>query len=96
MRKSGQNRPIRRAGAGIRQKSRACISALSFIAALGFSVCAFAASCKNYATCEDAVIAWCAGEHPRADGDHDGIPCENVCSSKAQVDTIREKIGCKK
>ena len=57
---------------------------------------AVAQSCKDYATCREAVIAWCAGEHPRADGDGDGIPCENVCKSKAQVDQIKKEIGCDK
>ena len=53
-----------------------------------------AARCADYRTCEQAVAAWCAGRHPRADGDNDGIPCENVCRSKAQVDAIRARIGC--
>jgi hypothetical protein len=60
------------------------------------SVSAFAASCKNFVTCEEAVIAWCQGIHPRADGDGDGIPCENVCKSKAQVDEIKKRISCTK
>ncbi len=54
------------------------------------------ASCKSYKSCREAVEAWCAGRHPRADGDHDGIPCENVCHSKAEVDQIMATIGCKK
>ncbi|MEN0001078.1 MAG: excalibur calcium-binding domain-containing protein, partial [Pseudomonadota bacterium] len=41
-----------------------------------------AATCKQYSSCEQAVRNWCAGNHPRADGDNDGIPCENVCPSK--------------
>lgn len=55
---------------------------------------AHAARCKDYRTCEQAVINWCAGRHPRADGDNDGIPCENVCRSLAQVNRIRQQIGC--
>ncbi|UHD47906.1 hypothetical protein LUX29_18240 [Aureimonas altamirensis] len=36
---------------------------------------------------------WCDG-YSGADRDNDGIPCENVCRSKAEVDEIREEIGC--
>lgn len=70
--------------------------ALIFVLTLSISVGAFAASCKNYETCEEAVIAWCTGEHPGADRDKDGIPCENVCKSKEQVERIKEEIECKK
>lgn len=52
------------------------------------------ASCKSYNTCQQAVINWCAGRHNRADGDGDGIPCENVCRSRAQVIEIMRRIGC--
>ena len=55
---------------------------------------AYAASCKSYGSCREAVIAWCAGQHPRADGDNDGIPCENVCRSRADVVAIMAEIGC--
>jgi hypothetical protein len=36
-------------------------------------------TCKSVSTCEEAVELWCGG-YSRADGDGDGIPCENVCS----------------
>ncbi|TKT83056.1 excalibur calcium-binding domain-containing protein [Aquamicrobium sp. LC103] len=52
-----------------------------------------ARSCKQVSSCEEAVELWCGG-YRRADGDGDGIPCENVCSSKEEVDRIREEIGC--
>ncbi len=55
---------------------------------------AFAARCADYSNCREAVIAWCEGKHPRADGDGDGIPCENVCKSRAQVEAIKKEIGC--
>jgi hypothetical protein len=55
-----------------------------------------AASCKSYRTCGQAVKAWCAGKHPRADGDGDGIPCENVCKSKKKVAAEKKKISCTK
>ena len=50
-------------------------------------------SCKAVSTCEEAVEMWCGG-YSRADGDGDGIPCENVCSSRSQVESIKGKIGC--
>ena len=53
-----------------------------------------AARCTDYSSCRQAVIAWCAGNHPRADGDDDGIPCENVCGSRADVLAIMAEISC--
>jgi hypothetical protein len=50
-------------------------------------------SCKAASTCREAVIMWCNG-YSRADGDDDGIPCENVCRSRAQVDAIKNEIDC--
>lgn len=52
-----------------------------------------ARSCKQVSSCEEAVILWCSG-YRRADGDNDGIPCENVCSTLEQVNEIRRVIGC--
>lgn len=67
----------------------------TFILALFLSTTsAQAATCKSYSTCQQAVKNWCEGSHPRADGDGDGIPCENVCKSLADVQKIRKKIGC--
>ncbi|MCP1199835.1 hypothetical protein [Notoacmeibacter sp. MSK16QG-6] len=57
---------------------------------------AMAVRCKDYANCRQAVENWCAGLHPRADGDNDGIPCENVCSSREQVERIMAEIGCRR
>lgn len=50
-------------------------------------------SCKAVSSCEEAVEMWCSG-YSRADGDDDGIPCENICYSREQVDQIRSRIGC--
>lgn len=52
-----------------------------------------ARTCKQVASCEEAVQIWCDG-YSRADADKDGIPCENICHSKEQVDEIRDRIGC--
>lgn len=54
-----------------------------------------ATSCKSARTCRDAVILWCGG-YSRADADADGIPCENVCRTLAQVEPIKKEIGCEK
>ncbi|MDH6269358.1 hypothetical protein M2360_004786 [Rhizobium sp. SG_E_25_P2] len=50
-------------------------------------------SCKQMSSCEEAVTLWCAG-YRRADGDNDGIPCENVCHSIEQVEEIVSRQGC--
>ncbi len=50
-------------------------------------------TCKSVSSCEEAVRLWCGG-YSRADGDNDGIPCENVCRSLAQVEEIKAQIGC--
>ncbi len=57
------------------------------------SIPAAARTCKQVSSCEEAVRLWCGG-YRRADGDGDGIPCENVCSTRREVDAIRERIGC--
>ena len=51
------------------------------------------ASCKQVSSCEEAVAIWCNG-YSRADGDSDGIPCENVCHSVEQVEEIKSQQGC--
>ncbi len=53
-----------------------------------------AVTCKEFYSCEQAVVAWCEGRHPRADGDNDGIPCENVCPTRETVRAIQRQIGC--
>tara|TARA_B100001105_G_scaffold173331_1_gene139669 strand:+ start:118 stop:360 length:243 start_codon:yes stop_codon:yes gene_type:complete len=50
-------------------------------------------TCKQMTNCQDAVMLWCNG-YSRADGDNDGIPCENVCRSLREVNEIRQAIGC--
>lgn len=53
-----------------------------------------AKGCKKMRDCKDAVVHWCQMGESRRDGDGDGIPCENVCRNKQQVDDIRKKLGC--
>ena len=50
-------------------------------------------TCKQVSSCEEAVAIWCGG-YRRADGDSDGIPCENVCDSVEQVEEIKSRQGC--
>ena len=59
----------------------------------GTIVLAAAQTCKQVASCEEAVELWCNG-YRRADADKDGIPCENICHSLEQVEEIRSAIGC--
>jgi hypothetical protein len=50
-------------------------------------------TCRDVSSCREAVILWCNG-YRRADADSDGIPCENVCRSREQVQAIQKEIGC--
>ena len=52
-----------------------------------------ARTCRQTSSCREAVELWCSG-YRRADGDSDGIPCENVCHSREEVDEIRARLGC--
>jgi hypothetical protein len=49
-------------------------------------------SCKAVSSCYEAVVMWCSG-YARADGDSDGIPCENVCPSREVVRNILSQLG---
>ncbi|CDN56290.1 Hypothetical protein RG1141_CH39700 [Neorhizobium galegae bv. officinalis bv. officinalis str. HAMBI 1141] len=70
---------------------RLTISVL-FIAGFAASV-AEAKTCKEVDSCEEAVKIWCDG-YRRADADKDGIPCENVCRARDQVEEIQSRLGC--
>lgn len=72
------------------------LSVLLFAAVMVAHQPAFAASCKSYRSCAEAVKAWCEGRHPGADRDKDGIPCENVCRSLRKVKAEKTKINCVK
>ncbi|WP_183751504.1 excalibur calcium-binding domain-containing protein [Pseudochelatococcus contaminans] len=50
-------------------------------------------TCKQARSCDEAVREWCAG-YARADRDNDGIPCENVCKSRAQVEAAKKRGAC--
>jgi hypothetical protein len=53
-----------------------------------------AKTCKQVTSCEEAVAIWCEG-YRGADADHDGMPCENVCHSRNDVEEIQSRIGCR-
>ncbi len=69
-------------------KSTIIIAAIAIIALPGS---ALAQSCKAAKSCAEAVEMWCEG-YSAADRDDDGIPCENVCKSKKQVEDLMKKI----
>ncbi len=50
-----------------------------------------AKSCKAYRSCADVIADYPDGNFGRKDCDKDGIPCENVCSSKKQVQKLQKK-----
>jgi len=51
-----------------------------------------AKSCKKYKSCYEVISDYPDGYFGRKDRDKDGIPCENVCHSKKQVQKLLNKI----
>ncbi len=49
--------------------------------------------CKAYQSCADVIADYPDGKFGRKDGDDDGIPCENVCSSKKQVQKLLKEVS---
>lgn len=57
-------------------------------------------TCGQVSSCREAVYQWCVCGYSRADGDHDGVPCETVCgqssaSSLARVRGYKDEFGCR-
>ncbi len=52
-----------------------------------------AKSCKAYRSCADVIADYPDGKFGRKDADKDGIPCENVCSRKKQVQKLQRKVS---
>jgi hypothetical protein len=46
----------------------------------------YAKSCKKYRSCAEVIADYPDGRFGSKDRDHDGIPCENVCKSRKQVE----------
>ncbi|MDH5355107.1 MAG: excalibur calcium-binding domain-containing protein [Gammaproteobacteria bacterium] len=65
----------------------------SLIAVPGISQ---AKSCKEYQSCAEVIADYPDGIFGRRDGDKDGIPCENVCNNKQQVEALLKKLKKKK
>lgn len=42
------------------------------------------ATCKQIRSCKEACYKFKVCGHSRRDGDGDGIPCENLCSSRCR------------
>ncbi|MDF2809907.1 MAG: calcium-binding protein [Microvirga sp.] len=67
------------------------VSAAIALALIIVSGPAHAFTCKAAKSCAEAVEEWCGGYYG-ADRDDDGIPCENVCRSLAQVAKLKKQI----
>lgn len=67
------------------------VSAAIALALITVSEPAQAFTCKVARSCAQAVEEWCSGYY-QADRDDDGIPCENVCRSLAQVAKLKKQI----
>ena len=63
---------------------------------LAFPSFATAKSCKSYRSCTEVISDYPNGKFGVRDRDKDGIPCENVCRSKKQVQDLLNAINGKK
>jgi hypothetical protein len=61
------------------------------IALLLIPVFSNAKSCKKYKSCAEVILDYPSGSFGGKDRDKDGIPCENVCHSKKQVEDLLNK-----
>ncbi|MBD3654381.1 excalibur calcium-binding domain-containing protein [Kangiella sp.] len=52
-----------------------------------------AKTCKEYRSCAEVIADYPSGNFGRRDGDKDGIPCENVCRSRQQVEDLLKKVS---
>lgn len=66
---------------------------LTLIISLSLTAEAYAKSCKKYRSCAEVIADFPNGNFGRKDRDGDGIPCENVCKSRKQVEDLLKKIG---
>lgn len=49
--------------------------------------------CKYYRSCAEVIADYPDGKFGKRDGDDDGIPCENVCRSRQQVEDLLNQIA---
>lgn len=70
---------------------RAIVAAIVILVLVVVPGTAQAFTCKAAKSCAEAVEEWCNG-YRAADRDDDGIPCENVCRSLAQVAKLMKQI----
>lgn len=66
-----------------------------FIAIILFSIStvSHAKYCKEYKSCAEVISDYPSGRFGIRDRDDDGIPCENVCKSKKQVEDLLNSIS---
>ncbi|WP_411875591.1 excalibur calcium-binding domain-containing protein [Vulcanococcus limneticus] len=53
------------------------------LAAIASPLAASAQTCKQFASCAEAVKSWKSG-NTKLDGDGDGIPCEKICGKNGE------------
>lgn len=49
--------------------------------------------CKYYRSCAEVIADYPDGKFGKRDGDNDGIPCENVCRSRKQVEQLLKELS---
>ncbi|MDX1471933.1 MAG: excalibur calcium-binding domain-containing protein, partial [Flavobacteriaceae bacterium] len=49
--------------------------------------------CKYYRSCAEVIADYPDGKFGKRDGDDDGIPCENVCRSRQQVEDLLNQMA---
>ncbi len=49
--------------------------------------------CKYYRSCAEVIADYPDGKFGKRDGDNDGIPCENVCRSRQQVQDLLNQMA---
>lgn len=49
--------------------------------------------CKYYRSCAEVIADYPDGKFGKRDGDDDGIPCENVCRSRKQVEDLLNQMA---
>ena len=64
-----------------------------FILALSLSEAVIAKSCQEYRSCTEVISDYPNGHFGRRDRDKDGIPSENLCRSKKQVEVSLKAVS---
>ncbi len=51
-----------------------------------------AKSCTKYKSCSELILDYPNGNFAGKDRDKDGIPCENICTSKEEIADLLKKV----